>query len=55
MAKILPRLPEDLKLLVFKKKNKEGIEKDFEVSREKVEKALQYLKTNNEYFKRYRQ
>ena len=50
VTKILPRLPDDLKLIVFKKKNKQGVEKDFVVRREKIETALYYLKNNNKYF-----
>ena len=47
----LPRLPEEVDVIVMKKKISPGIHKDFRIRRHVVQNALQYLKLNNKYYR----
>jgi hypothetical protein len=52
-VKLLPRLPQDLPILVLKKKDQQNNFKYFKVKRQRVQRCLQYLCENNPQFIEY--
>ena len=51
LATSLPRLPSELDVMIVRKKGSNNTHRDFRVRRMVVQRALQWLKQNNKYYR----